>query len=102
MWRSARIERYPVEQCGSNVFSEAESKELCDWLWKYITDTHKVDGTEYTPQTLYLLLAGIQRHIRKMYPSKSINMFQDVEFISLKHVCNSVFKRLHTKVIGKL
>ena len=29
-WRSARNQRYPEEQCASNVFSEAESEELCD------------------------------------------------------------------------
>ena len=35
-----------------------------------------------------------------MNPSKSIAIFQDVEFKPLKHVCDSVFKRLHTKGIG--
>ena len=82
------------------IFSEAESEELCDWLCKYVTETRKVDGTEYTPRTLYLLLIEIQRHIRKVNPSKSINIFQDVEFKPLKHVCDSVFKRLHANGIG--
>ena len=99
-WRLARNQRYPDEQCSCNVYSEADSNELCDWLCKYVTETRKVDGSEYTPRTLYLLLAGIQRHIRKVNPSKSINIFQDVEFKPLKHVCDSVFKRLHTKGIG--
>ena len=79
------------------MFCKAESNELCDWLCKYATDTRKVDETEYTPQTLSFLLAGIQCHIRKLNP---INIFQDVEFKPLKHVCNSVFKRLYTKSIG--
>lgn len=91
-WRSARNKRYPEEQCPPNVLLETGSNELCDWLCKYISETRNVDGTEYTPRTLYLLLAGIQRHIRKVNPSSNINIFQNIEFQPLKHVCDSVFK----------
>ena len=38
-------------------------------------ETRKVDGIEYTPRTLYLVLADIRYHIRKMDPSKSINLY---------------------------
>ena len=99
-WRLARNKRFPEEQCPPNVLFETDGNELCDWLCKYISETCKVDGTEYTPRTLYLLLAGIQRHIRKVNPSSSINIFQDIEFKPVKHVCDSVFKRLHAKGIG--
>ena len=99
-WQSARNKRFPEEQCPPYVLFETDGNELCDRLCKYISETPKVDGTEYTPQTLYLLLAGIQRHIRKVNPSSSINIFQDIEFKPIKHVCDSVFKRLHAKGIG--
>ena len=99
-WRMARNSRYPDEQCPPTVLCSTEENQLCDWLCKYISETRKVDRTEYTPRSLYLLLAGLQRYIRKLNPNKNLNIFQDSEFKPLKCVCDSIFKRLHTKGIG--
>ena len=98
-WRVARNRKYPNEQCPPNVLCSTED-EMCNWLCKYISETRKVDGTEYTPRSLYLLLAGLQRYIRKQNPSKELNVFQDSVFKPVKHVCDSIFKRLHAKGIG--
>jgi len=98
-WRSARNKKFE-EKCLSTILSSTDMKELCDWLCKCIAETRKSDGTEYTPRSLYLLLAGLQRHIRKLNPSKELSILHDVEFKPLKNVCDSVFKRLHAKGIG--
>ena len=47
-----------------------------------------------------MILAGIQRHFRKLRPLDPINIFEDVQFKPLKNVCDSIFKRLHHKGIG--
>ena len=60
----------------------------------------KADGTEYTPRSLYLILAELQWHIRKLRPTETFNLFHDPVFHPLKNVCDSVFKRLHNKGIG--
>ena len=65
-----------------------------------MSETRKSDGAEYTPKSLYLLLAGLQRRLRKLYPDKEINLFSDQASIPLKNTCDSVFKRLHSKRIG--
>ena len=98
-WRVARNRKYPNEQCPPNVLCSTED-EMCNWLCKYISEMCKVDGTECTPRSLYLLLAGLQRYIRKQNPSKDLNIFQDSVFKPVKHVCDSIFKRLHAKGIG--
>jgi len=95
-WRTARNKKFE-DQCSSNILSSTNMKELCDWLCKYITETRKTDGTEYTPRSLYLLLAGLQRHIRELNPSKEISIFHDVEFKPLKNVYNSVFKQFRVQ-----
>ena len=46
------------------------------------------------------MLTGLQRHMRKLKPLESINLFQDVHYKSLKKVCDSIFKQLHQKSIG--
>ena len=66
-----------------------------------MSETRKSDGTEYTPRSLYLLLAGLQRHLRKLYPDKEVNLFsEDPAFKPLRNTCDSIFKRLHSKGIG--
>ena len=98
-WRKARNKKFE-EQCSSNILSSTDMKELCDWLCKYIAEIRKTDGTEHTPRSLYFLLAGLQRHIRQLNPSKELSIFHDVEFKPLKNICDSVFRRLHVKGIG--
>ena len=89
-----------MDQCPSNLLESGSRKEVCDWLCKFITEVCKADGSEYTPCSLYLLLSGIQRHMRQVRPTKDINFSQDRVFLPLKNVCDSIYKRLHSKGIG--
>ena len=57
----------------SAVLTTANKTELCEWLCKFVSNTRKGDGKEYTPRSIYLLLAGLQRHIRKLNPTTDIN-----------------------------
>ena len=57
----------------------------------------KADGDEYTPRSIYLLLAGLQQKIRQANSKESINIFTDVVCKELQNVCDSVFKKLHQK-----
>ena len=98
-WRDARNERYPEDLC-PDVGLFHDKKIACKWLCRYVSETRKSDGTEYTPRSLYLILAGLQRHLRKMYPDKEFNFFSDQAFVPLKNTCDSLFKRLHSKGIG--
>ena len=97
-WRITRNKRFPKARCPDDVFS---SKEVAwQWLCKYITETRKADGSEYTPLSLYLLLSGIQQYVCKVYSKMQINLFVDHEFTPLKNLCDSVFRKLHSKGIG--
>ena len=97
-WRTERNKRFPEDKCPDIVFENKDT--ACEWLCKFVTEVRKSDGSEYTPRSIYLLLAGLQRSIRKTHPKEEINIFSDHEFKSLKKVCDSVFKKLHSKGIG--
>ena len=99
-WRLARNGKYPEELCPSDILQSTNRVELCKWLCKFISETRKSDGAEYTPRSLYLLLSGIQRAIQANHPEQEINIFQESVFQPLKNVCDSVFKQLHGKGIG--
>ena len=86
--------------CPEEILVTDNKQILCEWLCKFVTEVRKGNGEDYTPRSLYLILAGLQRHIRQVKPSEEINLFQDVVFKSLRNVCDSVCKKLHSKGIG--
>lgn len=97
-WRSQRNKRFLEDKCPDNVFENKDT--ACEWLCKFVSEVRKSDGNEYTPRSIYLLLAGLQRSIRRSHPKEEINIFSNHEFKPLKKVCDAVFKKLHSKGIG--
>ena len=100
LWKTVRNIKYTTDQCPSNLFVSKSHEEICKWLCKFITETRKTDGKEYMPHSLYLILAGLQRHMRQLYPAKDINFWQQPVFWPLRNVCDAVFSQLHNKGIG--
>jgi len=97
-WRLARNKHFPEEICPNNVFDDQTNPSK--WLCRYVSETRKANGAEYTPHSLYLLLAGLQRHLRKVYPDKQINLHTDPCFKPLRNTGDAIFKQLHRKGIG--
>ena len=74
------------------------AKELCDILSAFVKETRKENGEEYTPKSLYLLIAGLQREIRsKKGRASAFNIFSDPQFEPFRNVCEHEFHRLHNK-----
>ena len=83
-WCTTRNQQFPEAYCPDDVFS---SKEIArEWLWKYITETRKADGPEYTPHSLYLLLLGIKWYVCKISTKMQFNLFADCGFTSLMNL----------------
>lgn len=95
-----RLSRFLSEQCPPEVLNSNNFEVLCEWFCKFVAETRKIGGSQYTPPSLKILLSGIQRHLRKDNPTITINIFQDAVYQPLKNVCESVFKRLHSSGIG--
>ena len=98
LWRILLVTRSLKISAHERWFEDKEN--LCGWLCRFVAETRKADGGEYTPRSIYLLLAGLQRKIRQANPKESINVFTDVRFKELRNVCDSVFKRLHQKGVA--
>ena len=60
VWRTARNEKHLLDLCPSELFFIKDHQEICDWLCKFVVETRKGDGTEYTPRSLYLLLSALK------------------------------------------
>lgn len=99
-WRVARNARFPNDRCPDDGLCSESQPNLCEWLCKFISETRKANGEEYTPRSLYFILSGLQRHLHQVRPSEDLNIFQNAFFKPLKNVCDSLFKKLHSKGIG--
>lgn len=98
-WREARHSSKPTDSCPPNILLSDDVSELDRWLYRYLTETRKTDGSEYPPRTLYLLLTGVQRYILAEKQNK-VSLFHDGGFRGLQNLCNSLFNELHAKGIG--
>ena len=49
--------------------------ELTHWLSRFVVEVRKVDGTEYPPNTLHHIVAGLQRHPR--FKGNMVDLFKD-------------------------
>ena len=99
-WQKARNKRNIEDTCPENIFMNENNRFICEWLCKFITEMRKSNGEEYTPRSLHLILSGLQRHIRRLQPLDSINLFQDPHYKPLKNVCDSVSKNYTKGALG--
>ena len=101
-WGIARNAKFGDLQCPCLEQWFEDKENLCGWLCRFVTETRKADGGEYTPRSIYLLLAGLYsgKYAKQTLSQESINIFTDVAFKELRNVCDSVFKRLHQKGVG--
>ena len=59
---------------------------LCEELCKFVVETRKTDKTWYPPQSIQLILCGLQRYIRQEKPQTAVNFTSDPEFQKLRNV----------------
>ena len=66
-WRDKHNEHFreePDKQVPADLLASTDKVILCKWLSLLVAEVRKKDGTEYPPKTVYILPAGILRHMR--------------------------------------
>ena len=103
-WIEARQKKTDVQKHSyKEILFTDKASELSYWLSAFVKETRKTDGSEYTPKTLYMLIAGLQREIRLHKQSgQAFNLSSDPQFESFRNVCDHAyeFRRLHQKGVG--
>ena len=83
-----------------DVLLTDDADKLCQ-LSFLVMETRKEDGSEYTPKSLYFIVAGLQRVIKlEKGHSFSFNIFSDTRFESFHNVFDHKFQKLHEQGIG--
>ena len=101
-WIKARQKKSgePQKSYREILFTD-NAEELSHWLCTYVKETRKENGGEYTPKTLYMLIAGLQLEMYLHKQSDRVfNVFSDAQFEGFRNVCDHEFRRLHQKGVG--
>ena len=73
--------------------------ELQHWLTQFILEIRKRDGSEYTPNSLHHIIAGIMRHLR-LNGQPSIDFFQGSDFSEFRQTLDAEMKRIQGLGVG--
>ena len=73
------------------------------WLALFVTEVRKADGGKYPPNSVYQILCGILRFMRKQDPFVPSFLDQkDGRFHELHGTCESVFRELHQTALEQI
>ena len=95
-WQKSR--RAPVPEIFQKPY---DFTALSHWLALFVTEVRKTDGEQYPPKSIYQLLCGILRFMRKQDAFAPNFLDQkDGHFRELEGMCESVFRQLRQSGIG--
>ena len=95
-WRDNRIETTGVEV---PELLEMTKENMSNWISKFLIEVRRVDGNDYTGESLYQMLCGLLRHLR-LNGREEIDFFQDVVFKPMLAVLDNKMKSLKCNGIG--
>ena len=100
-WMRDYNSHHPDDPCCDDILLSSNSSELSYWLQKYVLGTRKQNGERYPPKTIYLLLCGLNRHMKEKKPD-SLNIFdcENSDFKLLFNTCDSFFQELREDGVG--
>ena len=102
-WQKRRNERFPEdsdEHVPSELLKSTDPKLLTKWLSLYAAEARKQDGGVYPPKTIYLLLAGLLRHMRSLNPvCPNFLSSSNSEFTQLHHSLEDTFRELRVNEV---
>ena len=54
-----------METVHDGILTVDNFKDLCHWLCVHVSELRKVDGSEYTPRSIYQFVSGLQEYINE-------------------------------------
>ena len=103
-WRDKRNEHFREEadkQVPVGLLASTDHVILGKWLSLFVAEVRKKDGTEYPPKTMYILLAGILRHMRLQNPAcPNFLDMEDLSFAPFHNALDNVLRDLRARGVG--
>lgn len=99
-WCEQRNERCD-DKVPNDILLSDNHEELCRWLCICVSELRKEDGSEYTPRSISMFMAGLQRYIYS--ENKSMIKLADPgnsTFRQLHQVLENRYRELHAQGVG--
>ena len=99
LWEQWSLNRQSTtgEQIGSIL--SLTPQQLNYWLTRFILEVRKRDGSQYPPNTIHHITAGIMRYLR-WNGKPNIDLFKDPEFREFRDSLDAEMKRLQREGLG--
>ena len=94
LWESWREYRQSCSAQTIPCLQDMAPTELNHWLSRFVVEARKTDGTEYPPNTLHHIVAGLPRHLR--FGGRML----DQKFTAFQASLDGEMKRLQAKGLG--
>ena len=98
LWSEWRRHRERETRDKMPEIQQMTTSELTHWLSRFVVEVRKVDGTEYPPNSLYHICAGIQRCLRDS--GRILDLFTDLSFTPFQNSLDGEMKRLQSSGLG--
>jgi len=89
-WVSNRSVMIPNDPVPSILLECKDPGLLCKWLYQYVMETRRTDGSQYPPATLRSLLSGVNRVLQENKVPFSILDKGDYRFKDLLHTLDTM------------
>jgi len=83
----------------NNDIVKYEAKELDECLSRFFAEVRKSDGSDYEPDSLRVMLAALDRHLKQNH--SKISIAKDREFVKCRQVLEGKTRALRKKGYGK-
>ena len=83
----------------NNDIVKYEAKELDECLSRFFAEIRKSDGSDYEPDSLRVMLAALDRHLKQS--DSKISIAKDREFVKCRQVLEGKARALREKGHGK-
>ena len=91
---------YRQQVCGDQIeLMTLQPSQLSHWLTRFMLEVREKDGSEYPPNTLHHLCAGIMRFLR-WNGLPTLDVFKDPEFAEFRASLDAEMKRLQQRGVG--
>lgn len=99
VWKSWRDNRFEATGVEVPELLEMSKEDMSKWISKFLLEVRRVDGNNYTGETLYQMLCGLLRYLR-INGREQIDFFQDVTFKPMLAALDNKMKNLKSSGIG--
>lgn len=101
MWDAWAFNRNDNSEAEDNIPPplQLSTQKLQFWTTRFVLEVRKKDGTEYPPNSLYLIVCGLMRYLRQN-GRPFIDPFKDSEFAPFQQKLDTEMKGLKSTGLG--